>query len=237
MSGNINRVADPDKGGFTLTHTSYNTGLKSAAVGITDNKSGTNLFVSKGQYESSVSLSKDIDNSIRLSSSTGLDVKAGNVKIDENTTIRSANISSSVHGGSATVGHKDDEYFVNVNRDGALLQKSNLHGHQQISIGKDGKISGHVNINKEINPDKKGFRLTNINADTAGKGSVSLANAQTGTTIRVAADKNEASVSVGRGDGGTTVSVNRNGDVNVSKTGGKKVNISRLIRDIKKLVR
>ena len=237
MHGNVNRVADPNKDGFTLTHASYDTGEKSAAVGITDNKSGANVLLSKGQYESRIGIYKDASNGIHLSSSSGLDVNAGNIKIDDDTTIRSAHISTNVRGGSATIGHGDDEYFVNVNRDGVTLQRSNLHSHQHVSIGTDGKISGHTTINKEIDANKKGFRLTYVDADTDGKGSVGFTNAQTGKTIRIAANKNEASVSVGRGCNDTTVSVDRNGDVNVSKTGGKKVNISRLIRDIKKLVR
>ena len=241
--GSFNRLpADTDKG-VTITHAHVDTLADKAGVGVTDNKSGLTYSAAVDGKTVSAGIIKNDSNRIKLSSSMGLSGQATNIKIADGVSIQNVNfdagVNNSVH---AAIRAGDDEpYLVGVTESGVKASHNLPGGSATIKIGKDGTVSGNIATNISSNKPEtgKGFRLTRVEADTDGKGAVFLKNGKTGRDIKISADTHgNAAVSFdGKNGNATTVSVDRSGDVSISKTGGKKVNISRLIRDIKKFVR
>ena len=130
-----------------------------------------------------------------------MDVNAGNIKIDDDTTIRSAHISTNVRGGSATIGHGDDEYFVNVSRDGAMIQQSNKLGHHSLDIGKDGKISMHGNVNRVADPNKDGFTLAHASYDTGEKAAaIGITDNKSGANVLLSKGQYESRIGIYKED-------------------------------------
>ena len=112
-------------------------------------------------------------------------------------------------------------------------------GSANVQVDNHGKVSGRVVTNVNTGKSGNGFTLTRVEADTKGEGTATFTNGRTGRGVKISGDAHgNASVSIdGRDANATTVSVDRRGDVSIGRTNGRKINISNVIRGIKRFTR
>ena len=238
---NINRQIDKDKDGFTVTHMDADTRHGSAGIKVGDNKSDVIYSASTrdNASEFKVGVEKGVSDYVYASTDGGIRGQATDIKINDNTTIEGVRADTHGRHGSMEVRHDGTRYQANIKRSGASVSRDLPDGHATVEADKSG-----VNARVNTNVDKSlggGFKLTRITGNTAnGDGSVSVVNENSGREIKVSGSKQgSGSVSISDKDrmNGTTVSVDRKGDVSIGRSNGRKINISDVIRRVKRFTR
>ncbi len=241
LSGVFNQKAH-DGDGFTLTHAHGDLAGHKAGIGVTDNKTGMVYSAETRGDAHEVSVEKDIDNRVSYSTATGAKVRAGNIKIGENTEIQSVRAGAAGPDGASIGGSvktEDSRYIFGADNNGARVSRDMPGGSANVQVDNHGKVSGNIATNVNTGKSGGGFRLTRVEGDTKGQGAAVFTNGSTGRGVKISGDVHgNASVSIdGRDANATTVSVDRKGDVSIGRTNGRKINISSVIRGIKRFTR
>ena len=241
LSGVFNQKAH-DGDGFTLTHAHGDLNHHQAGIGVTDNKTGVVYSAETRGTAHEASIEKDIDNRVSYSTATGAKVRAGNIKIGENSEIQSVRAEAGGRDGFSVGGAvktEDSRYIIGADNNGARVSRDMPGGSANVQVDNHGKVSGRVVTNVNTGKSGNGFTLTRVEADTKGEGAATFTNGRTGRGVKISGDAHgNASVSIdGRDANATTVSVDRRGDVSIGRTNGRKINISNVIRGIKRFTR
>ena len=241
ISGVFNQKAH-DGGGFTLTHAHGDLQHHQAGIGVTDNKTGVVYSAETRGDAHEASIEKGVDNRVSYSTATGAKIRTGGIKIGENSEIQSVRAETSNSGNfgvGGAVKTEDSRYIFGADNNGARINRDLPGGSANVQVDSHGKVSGNVATNVNTGKSGNGFRLTRVEADTKGEGAATFTNGRTGRGVKISGDTHgNASVSIdGRDANATTVSVDRKGDVSIGRTNGRKINISNVIRGIKRFTR